>query len=171
MLLHPAQWHLVHSCDNQEQLQQQQYIENGLPTVAADLPWFVTPQGMILVPVFIPNGQKPPLTLPMPSSLPYRWQLVNYHPQEPVLDLSHIVYVGPILTLEKEENCCPVIFCEQIGAPAPTLAVGPDQSGKWLFVYNTVEDVMTASRCVTENGKSLTYVTSMVMNLPKVPEL
>ena len=177
MILHPALWHSVRFYDNQpqeQQQQQQQYSDSGGgdgggPVVAADLPWFVTPHGMILVPVLIPKGQKPPVTMPVPSFLPYRWQLVEYMPREDpaALALAHIVCVDPNDAAEEGgENFCPVIFCDQIGAPAPALSVGPDQNGKWLFVYSTVQDVMSASQCMIERGKTLKYVTSMITAMP-----
>jgi hypothetical protein len=94
MVLHPAHWHLLERC-----LEDRSAL--AMAVVPPDLPWYVTQQGVMLVAVYVPEGQQPPLAMPLPPP-PTSWQVVRGTAEAQVF---HVLAVGPLFHESPEELC------------------------------------------------------------------
>jgi hypothetical protein len=131
MVLHPAHWHLLEGPGAPEES----------AAVVPDLPWYVTQKGLVLVAIYVPEGQRPPLAMPLPPP-PTSWQAVRAAEAQ----VSHVLAVGPLFHESPGE------LCHRLGAAVPSTVVGPNYCGSWLVAFESEESALGAAKRIAEDA-------------------
>jgi hypothetical protein len=152
MVLHPAHWHLLEGSGAPED-------QRALAAaVVPDLPWYVTQQGLVLVAIYLPEGQRPPLAMPLPPP-PTNWQVVR----AAEVQVFHVLAVGPLFHESPEE------LCRRLGAAVPSTVVGPNYCGSWLVAFESEESALSAAKRITESSTAMCqYVAPVSNTLPEI---
>jgi hypothetical protein len=157
MVLHPAHWQLL---DDPQDSDADDSL--GAATVPGQ-PWFVTQNGLVMVPTWVPAGQRPPVSLPLPPP-PREWQFIQVSEARTL----HVAYVGPLGAGET-----PWGLCSRLGAEQPLSITGPNSFGNWLLAFRDEVVAITVGRLMIEDGAgrlSFQYVGPTGIDLPDLTQ-
>jgi len=136
MVLHPAHWPLLdgpRGSDAAESL--------GAAAVPGQS-WLVTQHGLVMVAIWVPAGQPPPVSLPL-APPPQAWQFLQVSEAR----MLHVAYAGPLCAGET-----PWDLCSRLGAEQPLSIAGPSSLGYWLLAFKDEVDARTVGRLLIEDG-------------------